>query len=123
MNLARLDHVTIACSDLSRSVEFYTAVIGLVAGPRPDFDFPGAWLYLRERPVLHLIGGREIATSGTGVFDHFSLFCDDIDSARQRLSELDVAFDEMEVPGMPLRQFFIVGPDGVKVELTFEVQS
>jgi hypothetical protein len=35
-------------------VQFYEDVLGFVNGPRPQFNFPGAWLYSAGHPVLHL---------------------------------------------------------------------
>jgi catechol 2,3-dioxygenase-like lactoylglutathione lyase family enzyme len=51
-----LDHVNIRTDDLERLVAFYEETLGLKRGPRPPFDFPGAWLYAGSRAVVHLIG-------------------------------------------------------------------
>ena len=51
-----LDHVNIRTDRLERLVRFYEETLGLRRGPRPPFDFPGAWLYAGSRAVVHLIG-------------------------------------------------------------------
>jgi catechol 2,3-dioxygenase-like lactoylglutathione lyase family enzyme len=51
-----LDHVNIRTEALERLVAFYEEALGLKRGPRPPFDFPGAWLYAGSRAVVHLIG-------------------------------------------------------------------
>jgi len=51
----RLDHVTIVSSECERLLAFFTGIAGMKDGARPAFGFPGHWLYLDERPVLHLI--------------------------------------------------------------------
>ena len=53
--LKRFDHVNILSRDLAGMCSFYEEVVGLQAGPRPDFSFGGCWLYLGERAVVHLI--------------------------------------------------------------------
>jgi catechol 2,3-dioxygenase-like lactoylglutathione lyase family enzyme len=117
MPLSRLDHVTVLCSDLARSRAFYVKALGLADGERPPFDFPGAWLYVGERPVVHLIGGRNEGTKGTGSFDHVAFAATDLDGTRKRLKDAHVDFREARVPGRPLHQLFVIDPDGVMIEI------
>jgi catechol 2,3-dioxygenase-like lactoylglutathione lyase family enzyme len=117
--LDRLDHVTIQAGDLDASVAFYEGVLGLARGPRPPFRFPGAWLYLTERPVIHLIGGRG-RVAGTGAIDHLAFHARDVDATRTRLRRMGVAFEERVVPGQGLIQLFVRDPDGVRIELNFD---
>jgi catechol 2,3-dioxygenase-like lactoylglutathione lyase family enzyme len=51
-----LHHFTIRCSgtELERLRDFYCDVLGMKEGPRPDFGFPGHWLYLGDSALLHL---------------------------------------------------------------------
>jgi catechol 2,3-dioxygenase-like lactoylglutathione lyase family enzyme len=52
-----LDHYNVSTRKLKETVQFYEDVLGFVNGPRPQFNFPGAWLYSAGHPVLHLNGG------------------------------------------------------------------
>ncbi len=117
MALSRLDHVTVLCSDLERSRRFYASALGLVDGDRPPFNFPGAWLYVGDRPVVHLVGGRNEDTKGTGSFDHVAFAATDLEGIRQRLKAAEVDYRETKVPGRPLHQVFVVDPDGVTIEI------
>src|SRR5258707_906828 len=117
MPLARLDHVTVLCSDLERSRAFYASALGLEDGDRPPFNFPGAWLYVGGRPVVHLVGGRNEGTKGTGSFDHVAFAATDLEGTRRRLQQAGVDFRETKVPGRPLHQLFVVDPDGVTIEI------
>ncbi|OYU41562.1 MAG: diguanylate cyclase, partial [Burkholderiales bacterium PBB4] len=40
---------------LDRIRDFYVDVLGMKAGWRPPFPFPGYWLYLEEHAILHLV--------------------------------------------------------------------
>ena len=40
-----LNHFSIRTYDLEACRRFYADLLGLVVGPRPDFPFPGLWLY------------------------------------------------------------------------------
>ncbi len=119
MSLSQLDHVTILCSDLARSRAFYCDALGLVDGERPPVDIPGAWLWLDDRPVVHLVGGRHSDAKGTGKFDHFAFAACDLEGTRERLRKADIPFDETALPGGPRHLIFFTDPDGVKIELNF----
>jgi len=127
MQLSGLDHMTINCGvgDLARVRDFYVAALGLEEGRRPDFPFPGHWLYLNGRPVVHLAGRTSLADGtmgparGSAGFDHVSFTAAGLEAARERLAGAGIAFEEAPVPGFPLHQFFLTDPLGQKIELTF----
>ena len=54
ISVGLLDHYNVSTRKLKETVQFYEDVLGFVKGPRPEFDFPGAWLYSSGHPVLHL---------------------------------------------------------------------
>ena len=56
MNLGGVHHVSLNVSDTEVAGRFYTEVLGLEVLPRPDFGFPGAWLYAGEHAFVHLVG-------------------------------------------------------------------
>jgi len=93
-------------------------------GPRPDFGFPGYWLYCGETPVVHVAA---IATSTeperTGRLDHVSFFATGLEATRTNLQKTGIHFEEAPVPGWPLHQIFVVDPIGVKVEMTFDLRE
>ena len=73
MNINYLDHVNIRTSELERLVTFYTEVLGFQVGQRPDFAFPGAWLYCGDRPVVHLIAVDDTPRPGNALsLEHFA---------------------------------------------------
>ena len=59
MSVGVLDHYNVSTRKLKETVQFYEDVLGFVNGPRPEFDFPGAWLYSAGHPVLHLNDSSE----------------------------------------------------------------
>ena len=50
MQVKKLDHVNIHTANVDRLVEWYDRVLGMKAGNRPPFPFPGAWLYCGGSP-------------------------------------------------------------------------
>ncbi len=129
MELQFIDHFTLSVRphELEPLRAFYTDTLGLQEGPRPDFDFPGHWLYLNGRPVVHLAANLpdEIevpdGTMATGKFNHVSFRCKDVERTRQRLSKRGLKFREAPVPGFPMHQIFLHDPAGLMIELTFDM--
>jgi len=120
-----LDHVTIVTRDLAASRDFYIALLGLEeADFRPKFSFDGAWLKLGETAVVHLIAENRGRALGTTLpFDHFAMRARNLAAMRKALNLRGLEFREQIVPGGRLRQIFVSDPDGVQVELTFDVAA
>lgn len=131
MTLTGMNHMTINCApaDLPALRDFYVAALGLVEGRRPDFPFPGHWLYLGGQPVVHLAGraalpaGARAPGAGSAGFDHVAFTATGLEAARARLAAAGIGFDEAPVPGFPLHQIFLTDPLGQKIELTFSTGS
>lgn len=119
--MMRLDHVNVRCTDLEATRRFFEEIVGLHVGDRPDFPFPGYWLYAGGQAVVHLVGSDLAdAALGKGTVDHFAFRGGDYDSQKAAIERAGLKHRENDVPGLPLRQIFVAGPDGVTVELQFE---
>lgn len=135
MSLSTLDHCSIRTVKLAETCAFYTDVLGMVDGARPDFDFPGHWLYIGDRPVVHLVGvnpddpsglqeylGGPIdaeTLQGSGAFDHLAFRAEDPQALIARLKAKGYPYRERQVPGMDLFQVFVEDPNGITVELNY----
>ena len=73
MAIVDLDHVNIRTTQLAKTTAFFTEVLGLVVGWRPDFPFGGAWLYAGEKDVVHLVevAKAHVPSEGSSL-DHFA---------------------------------------------------
>ncbi|MDF1719769.1 MAG: VOC family protein [Minwuia sp.] len=122
----RLDHVNVRSRDLEGMRAFFETVVGLTVGDRPDFDFPGYWLYgaAPGEAIVHLVG---IADDGQTPepgpvdhpVDHFAFRGGDYDSQVAAIRKAGLKSREVTVPGRPVRQVFVKGPESVTVELQF----
>ncbi|MBF0279663.1 MAG: VOC family protein [SAR324 cluster bacterium] len=134
MPLNTLHHCSIRTVKLHMTRDFYVDVLGMEDGERPPFDFPGHWLYLGDHPVVHLIGidpdddeglveylGNQNVESleGSGAVDHIAFNITESDEVRQRIEQHGVSYQEREVPGMGLLQFFLKDPNGISIELNY----
>jgi catechol 2,3-dioxygenase-like lactoylglutathione lyase family enzyme len=123
MSVGVLDHFNIRTRDLSATVRFYEDLLGLENGPRPNFAFPGAWLYSEGRAVVHLVDispTDEPQKPDSGVVHHVAFASRGFHGMKQRLQSKGVTFEAREVPGGDLWQIFITDPNGVMIELNYE---
>ena len=134
MALTSLDHCAIRTAKLDETRDFYVDVLGLEDGDRPDFPFPGNWLYADGVAVVHLVGidpddpsGLEdylgaVAPEdlrGSGAVDHLAFRAGDATALMARLRGMGVGFRERLIPSMDLFQLFVEDPNGITVELNY----
>ena len=123
MSVGMLDHFNIRTRQLGDTVRFYEDILGLENGDRPNFAFPGAWMYSEGRAVVHLV---DISATGeaqkpdSGVVHHVAFASRDFNGMKQRLQSKGMAFDTRQVPGGELWQIFVRDPNGVMIELNYE---
>jgi len=145
MLITRLDHYSIRSTDVTACAAFYQQTLALVPGPRPNFPFPGAWLYRADaqgessgNALVHLVGvgaedGNGLADylgakadrpqDGTGALDHIAFHAVDLPGMYHRLAANGIAFRERRVPGMALHQLFLQDPCGVTLELNYDAPA
>jgi catechol 2,3-dioxygenase-like lactoylglutathione lyase family enzyme len=121
MAVAAIDHYTVLTNDLEATKRFYCDFLGLQDGPRPPFNFPGAWLYAGSQPVVHVVAGRPFSSEhGTGGVDHVAFMAKgDPEEMMKRLEKEGLKPSSRIVPATKIRQVFCRDPSGVQVELNY----
>lgn len=119
LNVTGLDHIVLVCADVERTLEWYSAVLGLAPvrveeWRRGEVPFPS--VRVDATTIIDLLAGEP----SDGRLDHLCLVIDRID-----LSTV-AASGEFEVVGGPGRRFgargdgtslYVRDPDGAIVEL------
>ena len=120
MPIERMDHFTVLTKDAIATAEFYSFILGLEPGPRPNFSFPGVWLYREGKPVVHVVEKDEIP-SGPGVLDHMAFWATDLAGFIAKLKARQIVYDLRRVPeGGPsvgVWQLFFHDPNGARIEI------
>ena len=122
MEIQRLDHVNIRTDQLDRLVSWYCEVLGLTNGYRPDFPFPGAWLYAGETVVLHLVGVTDppgAGSEGTLKMEHFAFRASGAAAFEARLKEHGETYRRNEIEAINTVAFNIWDPDGNHIHVDF----
>lgn len=134
-----LNHFSIRTTDLESTRKFYEEVLRLKVGPRPNFAFPGLWIYAGDtsnsyNAMVHIIGidrndpeglkkylgdRAESALSGSGALDHVAFFATDLAGMQAHLKGLGITPRERTVPNLGLHQLFLDDPNGIVIELNY----
>lgn len=137
MAITKLAHYSIRTTDLEKSRQFYTQVLGFREGFRPPFNFPGVWLYNgddeSEFGVVHIIGidpndpegliaylgDKDLPQTGTGTVDHIAFLATGLEQFWAKLRDAGYAWRDRTVPSLGLHQVFVEDPSGVTIEVNF----
>ena len=84
MTIRGIDHINIGTDRLEETRAFFRDALGLVDGWRPPFGVGGAWLYIGDAAVVHLVDlPKGKLPCDEAALDHFAFAIDDWDGARQ----------------------------------------
>ena len=141
MAIQRLDHVNFITHDMAETLQFYCDVIGLVSGEHLSIDTAqSVYLYIpgQKIAILHIgnanskkcqpkferladLSENNNGRFSTGSFDHFCLALDDSDYEIyiERLKNMNINYQTYCHDDFPLKQVWLLDPNGIRVELNF----
>jgi catechol 2,3-dioxygenase-like lactoylglutathione lyase family enzyme len=117
--LEGFDHVNVRTADLEAMIGWYRDVLGLQPGPRPPFSFNGAWMYLGDRALVHLV---EVARKPEALepgFEHIAFRARGLGEFLARLKAGGVPYKVGVVPGFGIIQVNVWDPDGHHLHIDF----
>ena len=126
MKINRLDHVNIRTRQLDVLISWYTDVLGMRSGDRPDFKFPGAWMYLGDHAPVHLVGVEGdpgVGSESTLKLEHFAFSGSGRQDFEDRLNTRDIAFKRIEIPSFGVVQVNLWDPDGNHIHVDFPLDE
>ena len=115
-----LNHFTVIAEDYGRTLAFYTQLVGLRDGPRPDLGFPGAWLYAGDRAIVHVYADRPVPAQRAGVIDHIAFTARGLKETKARFDATGTPYELRRQRGAGTWQLFCNDPNGARVELDFD---
>ncbi len=130
MQIDKLDHVNIRTSQLDAMIDWYARVLGMKQGYRPDFPFPGAWIYtgtaLDDSPAVHLIGiddDNSVGSESKLKLEHFAFKATGAASFEVKLKQLKEPFRRSDQTSIGLIQYNIWDPDGNHIHIDFNADE
>lgn len=132
MPVTHLEHYLVVSDVLEQTKNFYSEVLGMRVGDRPELGFLGYWLYLDDVPCLHLADRESYRdykarvgtpvpqqTVDTGAIDHIAFNAIGFDDMLARLEGRGLTYRQNHIGDIGLRQIFVQDPNGVTLELNF----
>lgn len=119
----RLNHIHLLCSDLEKTIVFFSAALGAILVERKKFsNVDGATLDLNGTVInLRIARDDEKVSSDTTVtqygYHHIGLTVDDVDQAYRELSEKGFVFSLPPKEAGKNKIAFFNGPDHIIIEL------
>ena len=125
MAIQGMNHFTILTDDVAATRDFYCELLDLKVGWRPNFNFPGLWLYDDKTAILHVIGGKSRADMRPGVIDHMAFSATDLAGTAARLKQRGIDYDLRRLANSADGQWqlFCFDPNNARVELDFDASE
>ncbi|KAF8389095.1 hypothetical protein HHK36_025780 [Tetracentron sinense] len=125
LHLASLNHISLVCRSVEKSLDFYQNVLGFFSVRRPgSFNFDGAWLFnygigihlLQSEDPENMLKKNEINPKD----NHISFQCESMVAVGRKLKEMDIEYVQQRVEdsgGVSVDQLFFHDPDGFMIEI------
>lgn len=128
MKVRKLDHVNIRTKQLDSLIEWYTRVLGMTSGKRPDFPFPGAWMYAGEdaQAMVHLVGIEGDDAVGSEVrlkLEHFAFAATGLETFEESLKKQGIKYNRVNNDIVGLIQVNLWDPDGNHIHIDFPFEE
>jgi glyoxylase I family protein len=119
LKLTGLLHAAVIVTDLDRSVEFYSQVIGLERIDR-DLKYPGAWYQIGGAQVHLIVDAnyqypRSIDLEASTRHPHIALGTEDLAGVKSRLLAADYP---VKMSNSGRAALFVLDPDGNAIEFS-----
>jgi len=122
MQLNKLDHVNVRTENVDAMIAWYTNILGMRSGDRPNFAFPGAWMYIGDQAAVHLVGVEKDSGFGSESnlkLEHFAIAATGLKEFQAKLDAAGEKYERRDVPGGIITQFNIWDPDGNHIHIDF----
>lgn len=119
MKVTGFSHVNVRTSRLDAMIAWYGDILDMHPGPRPEFAFRGAWLYVGKDPLIHLVEVAKEPQAYELKIEHYAFDATGMGEFAKKLDDRDIPYSVDPVPGFPLVQINCHDPDGNHIHIDF----
>lgn len=123
MKILRLDHVNIRTTQIDVLIDWYSSILGMYIGERPNFSFAGVWLYTGDLAAIHIVSldSAELVGSEANLkLEHFAFAASGLNQFLEKLNQMDISYRRADITDMNIIQINLWDPDGNHVHLDFD---
>ena len=133
----KINHILVRTNDLKSMCLFLIQNLVLTKGFSPSFGFPDLWVYSDDKLLIQIVESvpnDEKASDNLG--EQTSEFDTDLVASNNRvftnadcpelidfLNQKEIKYYEQTIPSTNEHQFFVDGPDGLKLEISFNIDK
>lgn len=129
MEILRLDHVNLRTTQIDVMIAWYTDILGMHIGVRPNFRFDGVWMYTGDLAAVHLVtleASKDVDVTSNNIdskaglkLEHFAFAATGLNQFVEKLEQKDIAYRRADIPDINVIQINLWDPDGNHVHLDF----
>lgn len=123
MPLHSLDHVNVRTKNLDALASWYADVLGLTLGERPNAPVDGRWMYLGDKPIVHLVDADQVDPVGQPALEHFALSASGLDEFLARMEATGTSYQLAEIAQIETVQVNIADSDGNHIHVDFPLSE
>ena len=126
MKISKLDHINIRTTQLDTMIDWYANILDMQSGFRPNFSFPGAWIYAGDIVMVHLMeiaNNDAVGSEEELKLEHFAFAATGLIQFEEKLRRLEIPFRRSEVTDIKLIQINVWDPDGNHIHIDFNSQE
>ena len=126
MRIEQLNHVSLRTTQLDAMIDWYTNVLGMRSGDRPNFPFPGAWMYAGDNAAVHLVGiegAPGVGSEAALKLEHFALSATGGVEFEARLRAVGAKYRRSDLPEINLYLINLWDPDGNHIHVDFHLDE
>ena len=126
MKITKLDHVNIRTAQLENMISWYTDILGMTMGDRPYFPDPGAWMYVGDSAMVHLVSVDQSPQAGSEMslkLEHFAFSATGGEEFIQRLRLKDIPYRRVDLPEIRIFLINLWDPDGNHIHVDFPLEE
>lgn len=126
MRIEQLNHVSLRTTQLDTMIDWYTKVLGMRIGDRPNFSFPGVWMYAGDNAAVHLIGIEGAPGVGSEVklkLEHFAFAATGGAEFEAELRAAGEEYKRSDIAEFNLYLINIWDPDGNHIHVDFHLDE
>ncbi|MET0661409.1 MAG: VOC family protein [Steroidobacteraceae bacterium] len=130
MSIVELNHFFVRANDLEQSRRFYCEGLGLEQLPRPNFAFPGYWLGVAGKAIVHMgpagdpsaqqyYAQTDPRAQHASAVDHVAFSANNPEQFVRRLRSMGIEPQTRYIADFKVFQLVVKDPNGITVELNF----
>ena len=126
VKIQKLDHINIRTTNLQRLVDWYTDILGMRRGDRPNFSSQGAWMYIGQEAMVHIVavdGAEGVGSEEKLKLEHFAFSARGGRAFVEKLTLRGLPYRRIDIEEINQYQINLWDADGNHIHVDFPMEE